>query len=270
MSLLLALSNGLHAQQDVDSSFHLYLLIGQSNMAGRGTPDMESKKQDPKILMLDSINHWVIATDPVHFDKPSMTGVGPAISFATEMLQSNTNVKIGLIPCAVGGSPIRVWEPDSVYLNVFHPYNDAIARTKLAMQTGVLKGILWHQGEADNVQSASKLYLEKLKILVERLRTDLDQPGLPFVAGEIGYFNKRDFINAVINQLPRHVLNTAVVSAKDLNHKGDSIHFNTASARELGKRYAVEMKKLTSNDKSVQTKSSATRRKILILSDNNM
>lgn len=243
---LSALTLQLKAQQQVDSNFHLYLLIGQSNMAGRGPLDSESKKQNLQILMLDSNNKWVIATDPVHFDKPAIAGVGPAISFATEMLGNNDKIKIGLIPCALGGSPIRVWEPDSVYLNVFHPYNDAVARTKLAMQTGVLKGILWHQGEADNLQSASQVYMEKLKVLIERLRTEFDQPDLPFVAGEVGYFNKRDFINPVIDQLPLNVSTTAVVSAKDLTDKGDQLHFNTTSARELGKRYAIEIKKLQS------------------------
>ncbi|HWI92657.1 MAG TPA: sialate O-acetylesterase [Flavisolibacter sp.] len=232
------------AQQNVDSSFHLYLLIGQSNMAGRGSLDEESKKQNQQILMLDSNNHWVIATDPVHFDKPSIIGVGPAISFATEMLGNNKKIKIGLIPCALGGSPIKVWEPKEMYLNNFHPYDDAIARTKLAMKNGVLKGILWHQGESDNDSMHAAIYMSKLTVLIERLRIDLNQPGLPFVAGEIGYFNKDNFINLVIDQLPQHVAGTAVVSAKDLTDKGDHLHFNTASARELGKRYAEAMKKL--------------------------
>jgi hypothetical protein len=133
----------------VDSNFHLYLLIGQSNMAGRGVSDAESKMKNPKILMLDSLNNWVTATDPVHFDKPS-AGVGPGISFAKEMLAENKIISIGFIPCAFGGSPIKVWEPGAVYLKVFHPYDDALKRTRLAMQQGVVKGILWHQGESDN------------------------------------------------------------------------------------------------------------------------
>lgn len=231
-------------QQNVDSNFHLYLLIGQSNMAGRGVLDEESKKQNPQILMLDSNNHWVVATDPVHFDKPTIVGVGPAISFATEMLGNNKKIKIGLIPCAVGGSPIKVWEPGEVYLKTFHPYDDAIARTKIAMQQGVLKGVLWHQGESDNDSVHAAIYVSKLIVLIELLRTDLNQPGLPFVAGEIGYFNQDNFINPVIDQLPQKVSNTAVVSAKNLTDKGDHLHFNTASAQELGKRYAEAMKKL--------------------------
>lgn len=231
-------------KEKADPNFHVYLLIGQSNMAGRGPVDEESKKVNPQILMLDSQNHWVPATDPVHFDKPASAGVGPAINFAKEMLGNNKDIKIGLIPCAWGGSPIKVWQPGEVYLKVAHPYDDAIKRTRLAMQQGVLKGMLWHQGESDNDSIHAPLYLEKLKTLINRLRTDLQQPDMPFVAGEIGYFNKDNFINPAIIRLPQQVPNTAVVSAKDLTDKGDHLHFDTQSARELGKRYAEAMKKL--------------------------
>lgn len=124
----------MKAQKErADSNFHLYLLIGQSNMAGRGPVDAESKTANPQILMLDSLNGWIPATDPVHFDKPSLTGVGPAIGFAREMLGSDKNTRIGLLLCALDGSPIKVWEPAAVYLSVFHPCDDALARAKLAM-----------------------------------------------------------------------------------------------------------------------------------------
>lgn len=230
------------AQTVVDSNTHVYLLIGQSNMAGRGQVDAESKVIDPQIIMLDSQNQWVPAKDPVHFDKPA-AGVGPAITFAKTIKGENKKIKIALVPCAWGGSPIKVWEPGASYLNA-HPYDDAIKRVKIAMQTGVLKGILWHQGESDNDSINSAVYLKKLVALVSRLRSDLQMPNLPFVVGEIGYFNKENFINKEVNQLQKEVNNTLVVSAKGLVHKGDGLHFNAESARELGKRYAAAMLQL--------------------------
>lgn len=233
----------LKAQQKPDSNFHIYLLIGQSNMAGRGPVDEESKQVNKNILVLDSQNHWVAATDPLHFDKP-VAGVGPGIGFAKNMLR--VNEKIGLVPCAWGGSPIKVWQPGEKYFDA-HPYDDALFRVRIAMQTGVLKGILWHQGESDNDSAKALLYIKKLQELVNRLRNDLQMPNLPFVAGEIGYFNKVDLINKEINKLPQVTTNTAVVSAEGLVDKGDHLHFSTASARELGKRYADAMKKLQQN-----------------------
>ncbi|HSC55503.1 MAG TPA: sialate O-acetylesterase [Phnomibacter sp.] len=250
-----------HAQQPLpDSNTHVYLLIGQSNMAGRGQVDAESKLIDPQIIMLDSKNNWVPATDPVHFDKPA-AGVGPAISFAKQVKGNNKNIKVALVPCAWGGSPIRVWEPGARYFDA-HPYDDALARVKIAMQTGVLKGILWHQGESDNDSAKAVVYLQKLITLVNRLRSDLQMPNLPFVAGEIGYFNKVNFINKEINLLQQNLYNTAVVSAFGLEHKGDSLHFNTAAARELGKRYAKAMQQLQASKSSLRL---STRPPVVVL-----
>lgn len=237
------------AQPAVDSNFHIYLLIGQSNMAGRAPIDNESKKINPHIFMLDKNDNWVPATDPVHFDKPGVAGVGPAINFAKEMLGNNKNIKIGLVPCAWGGSPIRVWEPDSIYFNNAHPYDGAVSRAKIAMLKGVLKGILWHQGESDNNPRSAAVYMEKLKTMIHRFRTDLQLPEVPFVAGEIGYFGKGILINKVIDELPLNVPNTAVVSAAGLTDKGDKTHFDTKSARELGKRYALAIVALQSKAK---------------------
>jgi hypothetical protein len=244
-----------------NAGYDLYLLVGQSNMAGRAPLDSTSKETDPRIWMLDKNDNWVLATDPVHFDKPDITGVGPAISFAKEMLRKDGQSvdglrneglhnegqrRIGLIPCAVGGSPIRVWEPDSTYLNGLHPYDDAIRRARAALRQGRLKGIIWHQGESDNNPQSAAVYMNKLQALILRLRKDLDSPDLPFVAGEIGYFGKGVLINAIIDRLPGTVPHTAVVSAEGLTDKGDKTHFDTRSARELGKRYGQAMKKLQS------------------------
>lgn len=227
---------------DPNKPMELYLLIGQSNMAGRGKLDEQSKVVSQNILMLDKNNNWVVAQDPLHFDKPE-AGVGPGISFAQTMLVGRENVQIGLIPCAWGGSSINVWKSGEKYLNHF-PYDEAIQRARLARQKGVLKAILWLQGESDNDPVKSVGYFEKLTTLISNLRKDLDDPNLPFIAGEIGYFNTENCINGMINNLPKKVKNTAVVSAKDLKDRGDHLHFDTYSARELGKRYAVILKSI--------------------------
>ncbi len=231
----------LHGNAQVDSNFHIYLLAGQSNMAGRGETDAESKITDPRILMLNKSNEWVPATDPVHFDKP-VAGVGPGLAFAKEMLKQNPHIKIGLVPSAVGGSSIRVWEPDSAFIG-FHPYDDAVRRVNVATQKGVLKAVLWHQGESDNSPQGAEAYLEKLTILIKRFRTAFHNDQLPFIAGQLGPFHK-DRINTVLAKLPSTVKYTAVVSAEGLTANPDNIHFNTASARELGKRYGIALQAL--------------------------
>lgn len=233
-----------------DKDFHLYLIVGQSNMAGRGKVDSLSDPGNPRILMLSEENEWKIAKDPLHFDKPKVAGVGPGLAFGLKMLEfeKKKNVKIGLIPCAVGGTSIDMWEPGKdAYNGLYHPYDDAIKRLHIAMKDGTLKGIIWHQGEGDSDETRSKVYLDKLEKLIERFREEAGNNNIPFVAGELGYYREKYLlINDVLKKLPLRVHNTAVATSEELMHNGDGTHLNSESARKLGERMAVKMNELQS------------------------
>src|SRR5262245_33767010 len=69
--------------------FHLYLLIGQSNMAGRGTVEEQDKRPHPRVLMFTKENTWAPAVDPLHFDKPAAAGVGLGSSFGRAMADAS-------------------------------------------------------------------------------------------------------------------------------------------------------------------------------------
>ena len=230
--------------------FHLYLLAGQSNMAGRGKVETEDTTRHPRVWVLTKNNDWQLAAEPLHFDKPTVVGVGIGFAFAKKMAELDTNIVIGLIPCAVGGSPIDMWQPTKYYEPTkSYPYDDALKRTQLAMQKGTLKGILWHQGESDSDSIKAKVYAQNLVELVKRFRKDLKMKRVPFVAGTIAefYIEKHPYaevVNEGIEQLPLKVKKTAIVKASGLIHKGDDTHFDSASARELGRRYAAVFQKI--------------------------
>ena len=237
--------------------FHLFLLIGQSNMAGRGSVADEDRTVDPRVLMLNKDNQWAPAVDPIHFDKPAVAGVGLGRTFGLEVAQVNPGISVGLIPCAVGGSPISVWEPgkyDSATKT--HPYDDAMRRVRIALKSGTLKGILWHQGESDSNPKSAPVYEEKLHELIARLREELNAPNVPFLAGQLGQFEgvpwneHKKQVDQVHRQLPEKIAHTAFVSSKGLTHKGDNVHFDAKSYRELGKRYAKAYLDLTAGEKS--------------------
>ncbi|MDB5110555.1 MAG: hypothetical protein JWR67_1669, partial [Mucilaginibacter sp.] len=203
----------VYAQQP-DPNFQLYILAGQSNMAGRGYITDEFKNEgDSHVYMLTKDNKWVLAKHPVHFDKPT-AGVGPGLTFGIAMAKDNPKVKIGLIPTAVGGSPIEHWLPGAYdAATKTHPYDDAVERIKFAMQYGVIKGIIWHQGESDSKPEQAKLYMARLKGLIERFRILVNNPKLPFIAGELGHY-RPEFanINDEIVNLPAMVPYTAVAT----------------------------------------------------------
>jgi hypothetical protein len=225
--------------------FHLFLLVGQSNMAGRGKVEAQDRKPHPRVLVLTKDNRWAPAVDPLHFDKPPVVGVGMGRTCGIEVAEAHPDVTVGLIPCAAGGSPIAAWEPGGYHSQTrSHPYDDAIGRAKLALESGTLKAILWHQGESDSQPGKAEIYAEKLHALIARFRKELNAPDVPFLAGQMGQFSEQPWSDAkklvdrAHQELPNKVPHTAFINSDELTHKGDKVHFDARSSREFGRRYA--------------------------------
>jgi len=251
--LIACLTTGLASAQSppatppAKENFHLYLLMGQSNMVGRDLKGIDTQTPNTRILSLDPQNQWVIAKDPLH---PLVgripSGVGPGMTFATEMLkaQTDTKVTIGLIPCAVGGTPLKRWVKGGDL------YEQAIARAKAASKDGIIKGMLWHQGEADSGKAdTADTYGTRLAGMIADLRKDLAQPELPVVVGQLGEFLVRtptkytdvDTVRTALKKLPDTVPHTAFADSNGLGHKGDKLHFSAEAQKEFGTRYARAM-----------------------------
>src|SRR5262249_11968425 len=127
----------------------LYLLMGQSNMAGRGVPEKEDLTPHPRVLRFTYGGFWTNAVEPVNRGEHGKTaGVGPGLAFGKAMAEANPDVVIGLVPCAVGGTPLERWEKGADL------YTNAVARAHAAMKVGTLAGIIWHQGESDSKTEA--------------------------------------------------------------------------------------------------------------------
>jgi hypothetical protein len=222
---------------------HIFLLAGQSNMAGRGEPEETDRTPHRRIFALNKHDEWVIATEPLHFDKPRISGTGPGLAFAQEIAKRNPGIRIGLVPTAVGGSGIQSWEPGGYHEQTgLYPWDDAVRRLGIATQAGELKAILWHQGEADSAPESASLYEARLHDLIRRFRDAAGNDELPFIVGQLGHFKEwshgRRLVNAVHENVPTQFEQTKFVSSDGLNHTGDNTHFDAPSARELGRRYA--------------------------------
>ena len=231
------------------ASFHLFLLVGQSNMAGRGKVEPGDMVAPARVLTLNKAGEWVPAVDPIHFDK-NIAGVGPGRSFGIAAAENDPSITVGLIPCACGGSPIVTWRPSAFFGGTqSHPYDDAILRTKLAMESGTLKGILWHQGETDCNEKDAPGYATNLVAVIQSFRSDLDAPDVPFLIGELGQFLAQSESTTKVVEAQKHVAqsvtNCAFVSSEGLAHRGDRLHFNTESQHELGRRYFKAWKNLS-------------------------
>src|SRR5690349_2667015 len=181
----------------------VFLLIGQSNMAGRGKPlEQVDQTPHPRVQMLSKEKTWRPAVDPLHSDKPTVAGVGLGLTFGKAVAEALPERTIGLVPAAFGGSAISEWAAEGKH------YKNAIERAKAALEAGTLAGILWHQGESDSKPELAKLYQTKLDDLVARLRTDLAAPEVPFIAGTLAENRQTEsdaMINAALRSLPNRV-----------------------------------------------------------------
>jgi hypothetical protein len=186
---------------------------------------------------------WQKMSEPINpdraiFDTGFHSGTCLAASFA-DRFAKYFNKKIGLIPCADGGTSISQWQPGEVL------FDHAVLMTKLAMRSSSLGGIIWHQGESDCRDERFPLYKERLVRMIEGIRRELDAEELPFIFGElsenisskwkVGDYPQR--MNELFREIEESVPNCRLVSAKDLVLKPDGLHFNSSALREFGNRY---------------------------------
>lgn len=250
-------SPGMQSASAADTApthpMQLFLLAGQSNMAGRGDVAAQDQIVHPRIFVLNRELEWVPAVEPLHFDKP-VAAVGPGLAFARTLVEQDAQVVIGLIPAAVGGSPISAWEPGATYPETgAKPYDDALLRTRHALQRGELRAILWHQGESDANPQSAPPYQARLRTLIGRFRSEFGNDRLPVLLGQLGQWSERPWDAAwkQVDQAHREVAGSVpgvkFVSSQGLAHKGDVLHFDAAAARELGRRYAAAYLALPAN-----------------------
>jgi hypothetical protein len=237
------------------AAFPVFLLMGQSNMAG-WSPIDPSQAGDlspvPRVLALGGQctlksrrprgwTRWRPAAHPLHLSQRG-TGFGLALPFASRLLERKPGLTIGLIPCAWGGAGIDRLGPGSPL------YGNAVRRARIAAMHGTLAGVLWHQGETDALgDSLAHSHAGKLAALIARLRTDLGTPALPFLIGDLGDFGneKRDpaaiarqeVVRAGLRQVAVETSDAAFVESDGLAGV-DIVHFSRAAYIEFGRRYA--------------------------------
>ena len=215
---------------------HSFLMIGQSNMAGRGNITDVPRIENQHLKMLRN-GRWQPMFSPVNPDR-FFSGVSLAESFA-DAYQKDHGVDVGLIPCADGGTRIDQWREGSLL------FDHAVMQTRLACRTSCLAGVLWHQGDSDCLPGLAEVYLKKLEAFYAALTSALSLENVPFIAGGLGEFLsesalEKDTWQSVNDQISAfasaHPM-TAFASAEGLEGKPDHLHFTALSQRELGLRY---------------------------------
>lgn len=261
----------LGAKADVDPNFYIYLCFGQSNMEGNATPEAQDKKDvDPRFQTLACVDfknpqrtmgEWYTAYPPIVRDG---TGLGVADYFGRTMVKNlPDDVRVGVIDVAIGGTKLEGFMQDKVgdyiasmnpktedwligYFAAYgnDPYQRLVDMAKIGQQSGVIKGVLLHQGCSN---CGDPKWPDMVKQIYDNLLADLNLKAedVPLFAGELEYANMGGGCsshNVQVNRLPEVIPTAHVVSAENLPGNGvDAWHFSAQGYRIFGQRYAKEV-----------------------------
>lgn len=218
---------------------HSFLLLGQSNMAGRGFLHSVPPIYDERIKVLRN-GRWQTMAEPIHNDRPT-AGIGLAASFAAAWRLHHGTEEIGLVPGADGGTSLDDWTVGGTL------FDHAMCQAKLAQRSSQLTGLLWHQGENDCSLEGASHYGKKFAQIVAALRRELSSPDLPLIVGGLGdflssgrygaYFTHYAVVNQALQAFAATTLNCYFVTATGLTANPDGLHLDAVSQRLFGIRY---------------------------------
>ncbi|MBE8720374.1 sialate O-acetylesterase [Sphingobacterium pedocola] len=248
-----------------DKNFHIYLCFGQSNMEGHGKFEDQDTVGNERFYSLQAVDcpeldrkkgEWYLAQPPI---TRCNNGLTPADYFGKKLAENlPDSIRIGIINISVGGCDIQLFDKDSTISYVAKapnwmkgilsaydndPYGRLVEMAKIAQQTGVIKGILLHQGESN---TGDRDWPNKVNKVYQNLLQDLklEASQTPLLAGELlsaEQGGKCASMNAVIKTLPGVIPTAHIVSSDDCEGIPDGLHFSPAGYRQLGRNYAEIM-----------------------------
>ena len=228
---------------------HSILILGQSNMGGRGYPADVAPIDNSRIYALRN-GRWRKMYVPVNPDRVT-SGINLVESFAYQYSVDH-NVDVGIIPCADGGSSLSQWMPGTLL------FDHACYLAELASRTSTIAAVLWHQGESDCDAISEPLYKGRLTEIINALRDRLGLHDVPFIIGGLGDF-LNDFsphyavyhkkINAILESMADDDKLIGFTPATGLGGNPDNMHFSAVALREFGLRYYEEFRRLERPDK---------------------
>ena len=241
----------------------LFVLAGQSNMAGRGRySDLADGGALPPDVQLVAVRL------DVHL-RPLEDGFGPELGLARTLAAEGTGPALAeysrpgaegrllLVKYAVDASSLLDWAPDwdpeaaaltghPEYGALYRELLDLVARATAEGTSGEgcrPAAVLWMQGERDALfPEVAAAYEANLAALIGALRADLDAPGLPFLLGQVDPPPDRYPAAGAVRAAQAAVAGTLpgvyLVDTGGLSRHADGVHYDTAGQLELGRRFA--------------------------------
>ncbi len=252
-------SSALNNKPDI-----LFLLSGQSNMAGNGfLPDLpKTSEYEAYRLPLKNVSIWNAKTKEWTLFEIT-DRFGPEVGFAHTLSKALPDTHIGIVKYARGGTSMDKWHPESkkkLYPRLLADFWDA----KNSVPEAPLVAMLWHQGESDSSsKEVAMAYKGKLLQYIAFIRKDTKVPDLLFLCGQVNPGNsfrgrsRWGYVDIVRKaQEEINLANTAVVKTDDceknayiggeagtseeklIKKNEDNVHYSAKGQIKMGKRFA--------------------------------
>ncbi len=144
----------------------VYLMAGQSNMEGNGQIMPQDTIPNPRLITINTKGEWVILKEPINLNFPWYRKLDCGHSFGNELLKkAPKDVTVAMISTAVGGSSVNQWLDDSEF-RTMHLWSNITKMIGKAKKVGIIKGMIWHQGETDAKPEMFVTYATKLNTLI--------------------------------------------------------------------------------------------------------
>jgi len=221
----------------------VFVLAGQSNMAGGGQPPelpTEFKTSNMDVLF---VQFWDMEFKPL--DLKVSKSFGPEVTFGAEMVKAFKR-PIGMVKMAYGGTSLEEhWNPASEDKRGLYKRLTGYVVGIKAKQNVKVAGMIWMQGEADAKYHSKTVaqYRDKLEALIDGCRREFGNDVMPFVCGRMnasGPFEKQ--VREAQETVQRN--HYAWIDCDDLEKNADKLHYNTNGQLELGRRFAAATLKL--------------------------
>jgi hypothetical protein len=231
----------------------IYVITGQSNASGTGK-GLADDGPELGVSLFGNDEKWKLAIHPLedatHTLHPITVttifhGASPWLAFAKKIWHE-TGIPVGLIPTALGGSPISLWIKDSGKSGaLFENMMDMIQKAG-----GRVAGVLWHQGETDAWGGEEPLnrYEERFEKMVAMMRRELNDPLLPIFTGQLNSFIGDQADDACARNWTRmreiqrqisHKLKNVYMAVTIDCLLSDEVHNSAAGCVLAGERYAA-------------------------------
>jgi len=238
--------------KELAAESRVFLLAGQSNMAGAGLFEKlkKSDQKRPEGVKIWNKGVWTELGPGISANEGRF---GPELAFGRAMRKAFPDDEIYLIKTASGGTSMhKHWTVEGKGSPMLKKFlasaRGALADLDKSKVKYQVEGMLWMQGESDAAQGKGAEYEESLVKFIKAMRKEFKERKMPFLMGRIlPTFDKPKghgpMVRAALEKVAAEDENVACFNTDDFARLNKG-HYDHEGQLELGKAFAEHFLKI--------------------------